>query len=163
MLKIIATDLAISKGYGDQPALRYSEDGKSVRFRVGKRVYDKRAQDSHRWINLNVKAFGELCARIQKMQLDSGSFVHLEGRYDEDVWEENNKTNRVPVLILTDIEYAYTGNGNKQNGKDADTGVPPPNTQSSTPATQPQNAQSEMPDGFTGFESFGGTNPFFSE
>ena len=38
MLKVIATDVVISKGYDGAPALRFSEKG--VRFRVGKKVYD---------------------------------------------------------------------------------------------------------------------------
>ena len=154
MLKIIGTDLVISKGFDDKPALQYSEDGKAVRFRVGKRVYDKQATDNHRWINLSVKAFGDLCERIRKMKLDTGSFIHLEGRYDEDVWDDNGNTKRMPVIILSEIEYAYTGNGNKQNGG----GETPASTRGTSGTAQPQ---PETPDGFTGFEPFDGTNPFF--
>ena len=35
MLKVIATDAVISKGYDGAPALKYSESGESVRFRIG--------------------------------------------------------------------------------------------------------------------------------
>lgn len=166
MLKFYATEVVVSKGFNDKPALRFSEDGSSVRFRIGKRVYDKRAEDNHRWININIKAFGELCERIKKMNLAEGSFIHVEGRYDEDVWEDNGTTNRVPVIILTDIEYSYSGNGNGKTG-----GKPSANESSSdssaTSAPQQDNAaatsQQEMPENFTGFESFGGPNPFFPQ
>ena len=58
MLKFFATDVSVSKGYDGSPALRFSEsDGVSrVRFRVGKRVYDSRCENNHRYINLRVKA-----------------------------------------------------------------------------------------------------------
>ena len=84
MLKVIATDVVISKGYDGAPALRFSEKG--VRFRVGKKVYDTRAENNQRWINLSVKAFGQTSERIKKMQLKEGSFVNILGRLDEDVW-----------------------------------------------------------------------------
>lgn len=37
MFKVIATDVVISKGYDGAPALKFSENGESVRFRIGKR------------------------------------------------------------------------------------------------------------------------------
>jgi len=157
MLKFLATDLVISKGYGDHPALRFSEGGTSVRFRVGKRVYDKQAPDNYRWVNLNIKAFGGECERIKKMKLDAGSFIHLEGRYDEDVWEEDSTTKRVPVIILTDVEYSYTGNGSKQNGNSKDAA----DAQNTAQAQKQENSQAEMPGNFTGFTSFDGPNPFY--
>ena len=40
MIKAFVTDAVVSKGYNGQDALKYSEDGKSVRFRIGKKVYD---------------------------------------------------------------------------------------------------------------------------
>ena len=61
MFKAIATDVVVSKGFDGAPALRYSESGESVRFRIGKRVYDTRADNNSRWINLSVKAFGAVC------------------------------------------------------------------------------------------------------
>ena len=95
MLKVIASDVVISKGYDGAPALRFSEKG--VRFRVGKKVYDTRAENNQRWINLSVKAFGQTSERIKKMQLKEGSFVNILGRLDEDVWEDPRPTKkRVP-------------------------------------------------------------------
>ena len=38
MLKVIATDVIVSKGYNGAPALKFSEKGDSVRFRLGKLV-----------------------------------------------------------------------------------------------------------------------------
>ena len=37
MFKVIATEVVISKGFEGAPALRFSENGDSVRFRIGKR------------------------------------------------------------------------------------------------------------------------------
>lgn len=89
MFKVIATDVVISKGYDGAPALRFSENGESVRFRIGKKVYDTRAENNTRWVNLSVKAFGPVCERIKKMQLKESSFINILGRLDEDVWEDS--------------------------------------------------------------------------
>lgn len=89
MFKVIATDVVISKGYDGAPALKFSENGESVRFRIGKKVYDTRAENNTRWVNLSVKAFGPVCERIKKMQLKENSFINILGRLDEDVWEDS--------------------------------------------------------------------------
>ena len=86
MLKVFATQVVVSRGYDGAAALRFSEKGDSVRFRIGKKVYDPHAENDSRWINLSVKAFGNVCERIKKMQLKEGSFINLIGRLDEDCW-----------------------------------------------------------------------------
>ena len=48
MFKAIAADVVVSKGYDGAPALRFSENGESVRFRIGKKVYDTRAENNTR-------------------------------------------------------------------------------------------------------------------
>ena len=103
MLKVIATDVVISKGYDGAPALRFSEKG--VRFRVGKKIYDTRAENNQRWINLSVKAFGQTSERIKKMQLKEGSFVNILGRLDEDVWEDSttHEKKSATVIIVDEI------------------------------------------------------------
>ena len=159
MLKFIATDVVISKGYNDKPAIRYSEDGSVVRFRIGKRVYDKREDGNYRWINLGVKAFGDLCERIKKMKLSEGSFVHLEGRYDEDKWkDEHGQWVHAPVIVLTELEYAYAGGKDKNESEHVASQAP-----DSPSSAQEQATSQEMPDNFTGFEGFGGVNPFFPQ
>ncbi len=85
MFKVIATDVVISKGYDGTPALKFTESGESVRFRIGKKVYDTRAENNARWMNISVKAFGPVCERIKKMQLKESSFINFLGRLDEDM------------------------------------------------------------------------------
>jgi single-stranded DNA-binding protein len=159
MIKVIVTGAVISKGYEDAPALRFNEteNGKSVRFKVGVKVYDKKAESKSRWFNIGVKAFGGLSERIKNMKLDSGSFVNLIGKLDEDQWtDQSTGENRsAMVIIVEDIEYS--GGGGEKNGKQnggssgqasgspASNGAPPPQG------------------GFTGFESFGGGNSYFPE
>ena len=94
MFKVIATDVVISKGYDGAPALKFSENGESVRFRIGKKVYDTRAESNTRWVNISVKAFGPVCERIKKMQLKESSFINILGRLDEDVWEDTARRMR---------------------------------------------------------------------
>ena len=94
MLKFFATDVVVSKGANNAPALKFSDKGDFVRFRIGAKVYDSRADKNYRWINLCVKAFGGLCDRIRKMDLKEGSRINLSGRYDEDTWEDEQKGGR---------------------------------------------------------------------
>lgn len=87
MFKVIATDVVISKGYDGAPALKFSENGESVRFRIGKKVYDTRAENNTRWVNLSVKAFGPVCDRIKRCSLKrarssifSAAWTRMSGR-----------------------------------------------------------------------------------
>ena len=172
MLKLIVTDAGVSKGYGENPALRFSEGegAASVRFRIGKRVYDSRCEGNYRWINLNVKAFGEVCERIRKMKLKEGSYVNIVGRYDEESWtdKKSGELRTTPVLIVDEIEYCYSGSGKKgEQASDIPAETPPEQggrQQSDSGRTSGERTETPppMPDNFTGFEGFGGgSNPFF--
>ena len=162
----------------------------AVQFKIGHRVYDSRAEGNHRYINLAVKAFGPLCERIEKMKIKESSYVNLTGRLDEEIWEEDGQKRSRFVVIVEDIEYASNGSkGNGSNGANGanaagpvpaaqsgqgtapSQGAPPP--AQAAPSTQPppaapppqqqqtQGDQTGMPPNFTGYESFGGENPFF--
>ena len=117
MFKVFATDVIVSKGYANQSAVRFSEDGKIVRFRIGKKVYDKNAENNTRWFNVSVKGFGPIAERIQKMQLKEGSLIHISGTLDEESWldQASNTTKTQTVIIIDDIDYA-SGSGAKKDG-----------------------------------------------
>lgn len=149
MFKVIATDVVISKGFDNAPALRFSEKGDSVRFRIGKKVYDTRAENNTRWFNVSVKAFGDVCERIKKMQLKEGSFVHLTGRLDEESWtdQSTNESKSQTVIILDEIEYA--------------SGSSKPKDSQQQPQVAPTaTAAPEKSSNFTGYEPFGGGSFF---
>ena len=154
MFKILATNVVVSKGYENTAALKYSENGDSVRFRIGNRVYDTRAENNTRWVNITVKAFGQVCDRIKKMQLKEGSYINISGRFDEDTWadQQTGATRSAPVIILDDIEFA--GAKYKDNQKSDST--------PSTPAPAAPAPQAAPSGGFTGYEPFGGGS-FFDE
>ena len=158
MFKVIATDVVISKGYDGAPALKFTESGESVRFRIGKKVYDTRAENNARWMNISVKAFGPVCERIKKMQLKESSFINILGRLDEDIWEDSvtHEKKSAMVIILDEIEFGSSGGG-KQKNVNAE-GQP-----KAAATSAPVSAGSEMPGNFTGFEAFGGVNSFFDE
>ena len=166
MIKMIVTKASISKGYEDRPALRFSDstENPSVRFRVGVKVYDKKAENERRFVNINVKAFGYLADRIKNMKLEAGSLVNIIGRYDIETWEDKNTQAQrsEPVLIVDEIEYgAPAQNGREsQNEKAQKTSASTAKGKSTKKAPA---ANSELPDNFTGFESFDGANPFYPE
>ena len=179
MLKMIVTSAVVSKGYNENPAIRFFEGEKgfqSVSFRIGQKIYDSRAENNHRWINLTVKGFGEICERIKKMKLTEGSYINLIARYDEDSWEdrETGATRTAPVLILDEIEYSSSGGGQKNgknaNGETGGTGEFSADVAGQASGTPSQRAGYQptpqptpsMPANFTGFENFSSQeNPYF--
>ena len=117
MIKAIITGAVISQGYEKSPALKFSEKGDAVRFRIGKKVYDPKEEGNQRWVNLPVKAFGNLCDRIKKMKLQAGSAVNLLGRLDEDEWtDKDGESRHTMVIVLDEIEYA-SGSGQKKESE----------------------------------------------
>ena len=165
MFKVIVTSAVISHGYNNAPALKFSDNGRSVRFRIGKKVYDPNAENKTRWINVSVKAFGNVCERIKKMQLKESSFINLEGRLDEEVWTDTNTNEQKSqfVIVLDDIEYASTGDGSKSKDgqhQNAATQPTPAPQGDPVPQTAPANAAGS---GFTGYEPFGAGGGFFDE
>ena len=160
MLKVFATQVVISRGYDNKPAIsitRGNDSAASVRFRIGKRVYDPKAENNTRWLNYSVKGFGSIVDRIEKMKLKDGSFVNIFGRLDEDTWEDQttHEKKSAPVIILEDIEYASVGGGKDGNSQGNGTG----NQAASQGAPAPTGSNEG---GFTGFEPFGGGS-FFDE
>jgi single-stranded DNA-binding protein len=182
---MFVTGAVISKGYNDAPALKFSENAEnpnqsSVRFRIGVRVYDKRAENNHRYVNIGVKAFGYLVERVKGMKLDAGTYVNITGRYDEESWEDQTTREKknAPVLIADEIEFSHnSGNGgNNGNGSNNSNDNGSGNSRSSkgnknsgaaaatSAATRKKTSSGEeagQPDGFTGFEGFGEPNPYY--
>lgn len=185
MIKIIITDAVVSRGYDGAPAIRFydGEGGNTqiANFRIGKRVYDSREADNHRWLNFQVKAFGDDCDRIKRMKLKEGSYVTIVARYDEDTWEDKNTHEKRSgvVLILEEIEFSGGGGQkNNQNGAGGNVapqggdhqGTPPHQEGQGYPpqgvpgqADQPGGAvPGPVPENFTGYTPFGGVgNPYF--
>lgn len=157
MFKVFATDVIVSKGYANQSAVRFSEDGKIVRFRIGKKVYDKNAENNTRWFNVSVKGFGPIAERIQKMQLKEGSLIHISGTLDEESWldQASNTTKTQTVIIIDDIDYA-SGSGAKKDGQNQQqNGSAAP----AAPASGTLNAPENSPN-FEGYSNFGGASFF---
>ena len=165
MIKVIITQAVISKGYDNKPAVNITRTNElmAVRFRIGNRVYDSKAENNTRWLNYSVKGFGPICDRIEKMQLKEGSFVNLIGRLDEEVWEDQktHEKKSAPVIILEDIEYASSGGKSKDNeqGTSQNTGQA---ANAGNPASSATANAGNTYSGFTGYEPFGG-NSFFDQ
>ena len=162
MIKMIVTGAVISKGFNGAEAMRFSENTEtpSVRFKIGVRVYDKRAENNYRYINIGVKAFNGLVSRVRDMKLDAGSYINIIGRYDEDSWEDKTTQEKktAAVLIADEIEYSYSGA--KQNNEPGAAAAGNSAQRQPVPSAN-NNRTPSTPSNFTGFEGFGGANPFF--
>lgn len=161
MLKFFASDVVVSKGSNNNPAVKISDKGDFARFRIGAKIYDTRAENNHRWVNLTVKCFDPaLVERIRKMGLKEGSHIALSGRYDEDVWEdEQTKTKKsMPVIILDELEYCFSGSSKSSGDGNKATAAP----QNPMPNYAAAPADGAMNGGFTGYQPYGGGNSFFN-
>lgn len=182
MMKIFISDAIVSKGYDGAPAIRFfsSENGGEFAvFQIGKRKYDSRKESNHRWVNLKVKAFGDICERIKKMKLKEGSTVSLTGDYDEERWQDKTtgEMRSAPVISLDDIRFSHSGGKKEQTGGAQETtgqgqqGYPAPQSYPGmdpqahgSPAPQQEPPAAPMPGNFTGFENFSGAgNPYFPD
>lgn len=154
MFKVVATNVVVSKGYGENPALSFFNNDEIVRFRIGYKVYDSKAEDNTRWLNMTVKAFNGVCERIKKMKIKEGSYINILGHLDEDTWTDpaTKEKKSMMVVILDEIEYASMGSGNGKNG-DEKSGGGKPSEKKKDP---------ESSGNFTGYESLG-ENSFFDE
>jgi single-stranded DNA-binding protein len=165
MIKMIVTNAVVSKGYNGADALRFSENGdnKSVRFRIGVTVYDKNAEKNRRYVNIGVKAFNGMCTRIESMKLDAGAYVNITGRYDEEFWEDQttHEKKSASVLIADDIEFCYDGGSGRQNSEHTGAGNNSSKTGGNERQSLPPADAGQPPENFTGFEGFGGVNPYF--
>ena len=155
MIKVVATNAVVSKGYDNSPALKFGEKGDSVRFRIGKKLYDPKAKDNARWMNISVKAFGAICERIKKMKLNEGSYINFTGRLDEDVWTDTDtgEVKKAMVIVLDDVEYA--GGGKKDQKKEEDASAQ--GGEASPGAQAPETSGN-----FDGFQLYGGGSFFDS-
>lgn len=157
MFKVFATDVIVSKGYENQGAVRFSDGDKVVRFRIGKKVYDKNAENNTRWFNVSVKGFAPIVERVKKMQLKEGSLIHISGTLDEESWldQASNTTKTQTVIILDDISYASGGGSKKEGQNQQQNGSATP----AAPAAGTNNAPENSPN-FEGYSTFGGASFF---
>ena len=158
MMMQLVTDAVISKGYGGAPAFHSSEDGRMLSFKIGCKVYDKRADKETRWVNFNVNAFDDLAERVRRMNLKEGSHINVMGNFDMKPWvnRETGEITTWPTIRAVNIEYAASALS-KQDAQTAQKAVP----------VQDKQEQSTLPPeqlpGFTGYEPFGGGNSYYPD
>ncbi len=115
---VCITKAVVSPGYDKTEALKFSDSGEAVRFRVGIPHYDANAENNTFWENETVKAFGPVCEQIKKMKLKEGSLVSFVGEKIYDSWEdeETGEIKHASAIKLLKVEYA--GSGKKSDSDD---------------------------------------------
>ena len=122
---VCITKAVVSPGYDKTEALKFSENGESVRFRIGIPHYDANADNNTYWENETVKAFGPICEQIKKMKLKEGAVIALAGEKSFDSWEdEEGEIKHASVIKLSKVEYV--GSGKKSDSDDDDEEEEPP-------------------------------------
>ena len=149
---LILENAVISRGYGDNPAIRFNdgEKGSLARFSVGKKMYHPRADDKTKWANIQVKTDRpDLIEQIKRMQLKEGSWVNLKGEIRVEAWQDQTTKEEKEgyVLYLASVSYSGSSSGKSKNSDSA--------TEVSETKPTPQASGN-----FTGFENFS-ENAFF--
>ena len=122
---VCITKAVVSPGYDKTEALKFSDSGDVVRFRVGIPHYDANAENNTYWENETVKAFGPICEQIKKMKLKEGAVIALAGEKSFDSWEdEEGEIKHASVIKLSKVEYV--GSGKKSDSDDDDEEEDPP-------------------------------------
>ena len=117
---VCITKAVVSPGYDKTEALKFSDSGEAVRFRVGIPHYDANAENNTFWENETVKAFGTVCEQVKKMKLKEGSLISFVGEKIYDSWEdeETGEIKHASAIKLLKVEYA--GSGKKSDSDDDD-------------------------------------------
>ena len=160
---VCITKAVVSPGYDKTEALKFSENGESVRFRIGIPHYDANAENNTYWENENVKAFGSVCEQIKKMKLKEGSVIALCGEKIFDSWEdEEGEIKHTSAIKASKVDYA--GSGKRSDSDDeAEAKSQPTKPKASGSATKAK-AQPKQPatesENFDGYAPIGGYDDF---
>ena len=117
---VCITKAVVSPGYDKTEALKFSDSGEAVRFRVGIPHYDANAENNTFWENETVKAFGSVCEQIKKMKLKEGSWITIVGEKIFDSWEDEEEDEIKHASAIKLLKVEYVGNGKKSNSDDDD-------------------------------------------
>ena len=117
---VCITKAVVSPGYDKTEALKFSDSGEAVRFRVGIPHYDAKAENNTFWENETVKAFGPVCEQIKKMKLKEGSWITIVGEKIFDSWEDEEEDEIKHASAIKLLKVEYVGNGKKSNSDDDD-------------------------------------------
>ncbi len=157
MMLLTITDAVISRGFNNAPAIHFFEGNTGAGFTIGQAVYDKKAENNTRWVNLNVIVPGEMLEQIRRMKLKEHSHINLTGSFDmrPSIDKSTGELRSWPTVRALKLEYA-TGAVKSE--------VEPSVKPADTPASvRPTPVSPEQLPNFTGFEPFGGDNPFYGE
>lgn len=120
-LQFVMSNARIGKGYENEPAIKYNEQGTFCSFQLAVAEYDKKSPNNTKWINIPVKCINaKLIERIQKCNLGEGSVINALIKIDSDSYtDKNQKKKTVLVYILTDFEptFASKQKENANNGQ----------------------------------------------
>ena len=117
---VCITKAVVSPGYDKTEALKFSDSGEAVRFRVGIPHYDANAENNTFWENETVKAFGSVCEQIKKMKLKEGSWITIVGEKIFDSWEDEESDEIKHASAIKLLKVEYVGSGKKSNSDDED-------------------------------------------
>lgn len=120
MLSANLSNVFVSKGYEDKPAMNFikgeNEEVSVVTFNLSASVYDSKAENNKRYVTIPCKAFNAIAQRIEKMKVDAGANVNISGVLDEDRWEKDGEKRRRLFVRVEAIEY----NGSRKKKEDGD-------------------------------------------
>lgn len=146
-LQFVMSNARIGKGYDNEAAIKYNEQGTFCSFQLAVSEYDKKAPNNTKWINIPVKCINaKLIERIQKCNLDEGSVINALIKIDSDSYtDKNQKKKTVLVYILTDFELTFASKPKENANNGQGQGYAPPAQNNVYPMQGQGQYQGQMP------------------
>ncbi len=69
MVKVVVTNVIVSKGCNDTEAVKFSKNGDCAMFRISEKKYDSREEYNSRWINVLIRGIHD----IKDLMITSGN------------------------------------------------------------------------------------------
>ena len=162
---VVEQKAVVCKGYDNNEALKFSETGESVCFRVSIPLYDANAEDKTYWENATLKAYGSVCEEIKRLGVKAGDCISYIGKKIVGTFPDSEGEIKKKVFIkLLEVNFAYSGSGKRNNsgndGESQSQNAKPKSTSSSQAGkTAPKQTATDSED-FAGYDPIAGYDDF---
>lgn len=106
---IFITNAMVCKRLGE-PSIKYSKTQKGnevATFKVSEKVFDPDSENQTAYYNWYCKCFNDLAKTVEKMKLEAGSRVNLEGTVKKSSYtDEHGSVHEITNIFVNRIEYA---------------------------------------------------------
>ncbi len=138
----------------EKPIIKYGQSGTAVtNLRVANNTYSKNSENQTKANFFIIVVFGKQAENCEKY-LDKGRQIVVNGRLDQNSWEDNNGNKRSSVRVIANtIQFIGGGSGSGASSNSVQAPVNEPIPSEPAPETNESSTSNEESDFDTAFES----------